>query len=72
MKPAQKLIVTVLLCSVVFTLLMWAPFTIALSGSQLIRYPLIGAAMGGALYFLNLRNRGIAKKETKASKRSFR
>lgn len=63
MKPGPKMITMVVGCSIVFTLLMWAPFSMALSNAQLIKYPLIGAALGLALYFLNLRNRGIGKKE---------
>ncbi len=55
MKQSYTLIASVIICSVLFVLLMWAPFTFSLTVGQVIKYALIGAGMGLVFYVVALR-----------------
>jgi hypothetical protein len=55
MKQSLTLFGTVAICSVLFVVLMWAPFTYSLTVGQIVKYALIGAGLGLIFYFVAIK-----------------
>jgi hypothetical protein len=49
-------------CSLLFIILMWAPFTSPLTINQVIKYAAIGAILGLVFYYVGLRKTVKKKK----------
>jgi hypothetical protein len=65
MKQTISVIATVAICSALFVILMWAPFTYSLTAGQIVKYALIGAALGLVFYFVAIKKAVTRRKPIK-------
>lgn len=65
MKQSLTLFVTVAICSALFVVLMWVPFTYPLTASQVIKYALIGAVLGLVFYLVGIKKTATRRRVTR-------